>query len=88
MATFWERAVRSVDPMFSCIMYTCNFSYFPFEDRIWILIAPVPDHCLLVAFIHFKNPYISPLDQLHKITFLSFKVLKNQPKMHSILNKI
>ena len=55
MATFWERAVRSVDPRFSCIMNTCNFSYFPFEDRIWILIAPVPDHCLLVAFIHFKK---------------------------------
>ena len=36
---------------FLCIMSFCNFSYFPFcfEGRIWVLIAPVPGHCLLVV---------------------------------------
>ena len=35
-----------------CIMSICNFSYFRFgfEGGIWFLFAPVPVHCLLVAF--------------------------------------
>ena len=51
MVTFWERAARSVDPIFS--LSFCNISYFRFgfEGRIWVLIAPVPGHCLLIALI-------------------------------------
>ena len=35
-----------------CILTICNFSYFPFgfEDRICVLIAPVPGHCILFTF--------------------------------------
>ena len=40
MATFWERAVRSVDPMFSFEISV--ISRLGSESRIWILIALVP----------------------------------------------
>ena len=35
-----------------CILSICNFriSLFGFEGRIWVLIAPVPGHCLIVSF--------------------------------------
>ena len=35
-----------------CILFICNFSFsrFRYGDRIWVLNAPVPGHCLLVAF--------------------------------------
>ena len=31
----------------------CNFSYsrYGFEDGIWVLIAPVPGHCILVTLL-------------------------------------
>ena len=36
-----------------CFMIICNFSYFPFwfEGGIWVLIIPVPGHCILVTFM-------------------------------------
>ena len=35
-----------------CILTVCIFCYFRFgfEDGIWVLIAPVPCHCILVTF--------------------------------------
>ena len=35
------------------IQYICNFSYFlfGFEGWIWVLIASVPDHCILFTFL-------------------------------------
>ena len=39
MATFWEIAAHSVDRMFSL--------YFGFEGWIGVLIASVPDFCIL-----------------------------------------
>ena len=32
---------------------SCNFSFsrFGFEGGIWVLIAPVPGHCILVTFL-------------------------------------
>ena len=35
-----------------CIMSICNLviPLFGFEGSIWVLIAPVPGHCLLLAF--------------------------------------
>ena len=53
MATFWERAVPSVYPLFFCIMAFVNlgFSRFDFEGVILTLIDPVPDHRLLAALI-------------------------------------
>ena len=39
-------------PLGLCIMSIFNFSYFlfGFEGGLWILIASVPCHCLLVVF--------------------------------------
>ena len=36
-----------------CILNICNFciSCFGFERGIWVLIAPVPGHCILVTFL-------------------------------------
>ena len=54
MATFREIAFHSVDPVFSLYNFYFLFlviSCFVFEDRIWVLIVPVPGHCLLEAFI-------------------------------------
>ena len=47
MAIFWEGAAHSVDHMFS--LYTLDISRFGFEGGIWVLIAPVPGHCILVT---------------------------------------
>ena len=45
MTTFLEIAAHSVDHMLSI----CKFYYsrFGFEGWIWVLIAPVPDLCIL-----------------------------------------
>ena len=53
VATFRERAVHLVYPMFSLYKFLfviLGFSHFGFEGRIWILVVPVPGHCLLVTF--------------------------------------
>ena len=34
-----------------CLFVILVISRFGFEDSIWVLIAPVPGHCLLVAFV-------------------------------------
>ena len=53
MATFWERAVHSVDHVFSlCNLLVILVSFcFGFEGGIWALIAPVLGHCLLFTYI-------------------------------------
>ena len=45
-----------------CIMSICNFSYshFGFEGGIWVLIAPVSGHCLLVTFSHSYQGHFVP----------------------------
>ena len=45
----WEIAVHSVDHMFS-LYFDCFFR-FGFEGWIWVLIASVPDLCILFTFI-------------------------------------
>ena len=52
MATFWERAAHSVEHMFS-LNLTIIFviSRIGIEGGICVLIAPVPDHCLLVSYL-------------------------------------
>ena len=54
MATFWERAAHSVDHMFSLYFDFLNFviSRLGFEGGVWVLIAPVPVHCLLFTSIN------------------------------------
>ena len=50
MATFWEIAAHSVDHyMFSLYFAYLYFSYFPFgfEGWNWVMIATVPDLCIL-----------------------------------------
>ena len=52
MATFWERAARSVYGMFSLcfdIVILVIF-HFGFEGGTSVLIASVPDHCLAFTF--------------------------------------
>ena len=53
MATFWETAAHSVDHMFSLYIDYLKFELFlVFVLRaglIWILIAPVPAHSILVT---------------------------------------
>ena len=56
MITFWERAARSVDRIFFfCItcMSICKFGFsrFGFGGRLWLLLAPLPGHCLLFTFL-------------------------------------
>ena len=47
MATFWEIAAHSVDHMFSLYFdYQCSF-----EGWIWVLIASVPDLCIVFTFM-------------------------------------
>ena len=46
MATSREIAALSI-MIFAFLVISC----FVFEGRIWVLIAPVPGQCLLVAFI-------------------------------------
>ena len=53
MVTFWERAVHSVDHMFS--LYFAYFvilviSRFGFEDGVWFRNASFAGHCILVTF--------------------------------------
>ena len=55
MATFWEIAAHSIDHMFLFVIIV--ISRFGFEDRIWVLIASVPDLCIHFTFsfniVHF-----------------------------------
>ena len=53
MATFLERAVHSVNHMFSllCLFVTLVASHFGFEGRTLVLIASSPGHCL--TFIYY-----------------------------------
>ena len=52
MTTFWEIAAHSVNHMLSLVfrlfVYSV-FSPFDFLGWIWALIAPVPDHCILLT---------------------------------------
>ena len=50
---FGESAAHSVDHIFSLhyVLFFCDCSIFNFEDRICVLIAPIPGHCLLVTAI-------------------------------------
>ena len=50
MATFWERAAHSVNPVFSllCQFVALIVSHFGFKGRTLTLIASVPGHCLLL----------------------------------------
>ena len=51
MATFWERAANLFNSMFSLYLFVVLFfPHFGFEDRILVLIASVPDHCLPFTF--------------------------------------
>ena len=52
MATFWERA-QSVDHVFCLILHECLFVILviALEDRILILIVPIPGHCLPSAVV-------------------------------------
>ena len=53
LATFWEIAAHSVDHMFSFVflLFVISvISHFDFEGWIWILIASVPDLCILCTF--------------------------------------
>ena len=37
------------------LLAVCGFSYFPFWiSGVWVLMAPVPGHCLLVNFRNFN----------------------------------
>ena len=56
MATFWERAAHSVDHMFSLYFdfVILVISCFGFEGGIWVLVAPVLGHCILVYFFYKK----------------------------------
>ena len=53
MAIIWERAAHSVDHMFSLYFdfVILVISSFGFKGGIWVLIAPVPGHCILVTHI-------------------------------------
>ena len=50
MATFWERAAHVLFVFWLFVILV--ISRFGFEDGIWVLIAPVPGHCLLVTYFH------------------------------------
>ena len=52
MASIWEIAAHSVDHMFFLYFDYLHFKLFPvfgFEGRIWVLIASVPDLCILFS---------------------------------------
>ena len=52
MATFWEIAAHSVDHMLSLYLSVILvISRFGFKGWIWVLIASVPDNCILFTFI-------------------------------------
>ena len=52
MATFWERAVHSVNHLFSLISLFVALvaSHVGFDGRTLVLIASVPGHCLPFTF--------------------------------------
>ena len=52
MATFLEIAAHSVDHMFSAfLLFVISvITLFSFEGLIWVLIASVPDLCILISF--------------------------------------
>ena len=50
MATFWKIAAHSVDHVFSFVfglIVILVISHFGFEGCIWVLIASIPDLCML-----------------------------------------
>ena len=51
MTTFWESAAHSVDHMSSLYLESAILviSRFGFEGRMFVLISPVPGHCILVS---------------------------------------
>ena len=54
MATFGEIAAHSVDHMFSFVFLLfiiVVISRFSFEGWIWVLVASVPDLCILFTFM-------------------------------------
>ena len=53
MATFWKIAAHSVNHVLFCILTIFNIRYFPFgfEGWIWVLMASVPDLCILLTFL-------------------------------------
>ena len=64
VATFWELAAYSVDHMVSLYFdyLILVISRFGFEGWIWVLIASVPDLCILFTFmLSLKRP----LDELN-----------------------
>ena len=53
MATFWEKAARSVSNLFSLYFVYLQYlfiSRFGFKSGICLLIAPVPVHCFSITF--------------------------------------
>ena len=54
MATFWEIAAHLVDNMFSFVFWLIVIlviSRFGFEGWLWVLMASVPDLCILFTFL-------------------------------------
>ena len=43
-----------------CLFVILVISHFGFEGGIWVLIAPVPGHCLLVTFSHSYQDHFVP----------------------------
>ena len=54
MVTFWERAVHSVNRMFSllCLFVALVVSHFGFEGWTLVLITSVPGHCFIFHFLN------------------------------------
>ena len=48
MATFWEIAAPSANHVLfvSCLFVVLVISNFSFENRVLVLVVPVPGHCL------------------------------------------
>ena len=49
MSTFWEIAAHSVDHMLS-LYFDYVISRFGFEGWFWVLVASVPDLCIIFTF--------------------------------------
>ena len=67
MATFWEIAAHLVDHMFSFVFrlfVILVISHFGFEGWVWVLIASVPDRCILFTFIILKQDYLANMRPL------------------------
>ena len=56
MATFWKRAVHSVNHVFSllCLCVALIVSHFGFEGKTLVLIASVPGHCYFLLFVIYE----------------------------------